>query len=70
VQSLIAHYEGQSDVEAIAEDEAAQEDPTQAVMLVPRALVPAVRKLLANHDTAPKRRVAGARGRQSKRRAA
>ena len=71
VQNLIAHYEGQNDAEAIAEDEAALEDPTQAVMLVPRGLVPAVRKLLARHETAaPKRRVSGARGSPSKRRAA
>jgi hypothetical protein len=71
VQNLIAHYESQNDAEAIAEDEAALEDPTQAVMLVPRTLVPAVRKLLAKHDAStPKRRATGARGFQSKRRAA
>jgi hypothetical protein len=71
VQNLIAHYESQSDAEAIAEDEAALEDPTQAMMLVPRGLVPAVRRLLAKHETsAPKRRTNGARGSQSKRRAA
>jgi hypothetical protein len=63
VQNLIAHYEGQSDAEAIAEDEAALEDPTQAVMLVPRGLVPAVRRLLAKHEAStPKRRASGARG--------
>jgi hypothetical protein len=46
-QSLIGRYEGPSDAEAIAEDEAALEDQTQAVMLVSRGLVPAVRRLLA-----------------------
>jgi hypothetical protein len=71
VQRLIAHYEGQSDTEAIAEDEAALEDPTQAVMLVPRELVPAIRRLLARHETStPKRRASGAHGPQGKRRAA
>ncbi len=47
MQNLFAHYESQSDAEAIAADEAALEDPNQAVMLVPRGLVPAVRRLLA-----------------------
>jgi hypothetical protein len=71
VENLIAHYESQNDAEAIAEDEAALEDPNQAVMLVPRRLVPAIRKLLARHETStPKRRVSGARGSQTKRRAA
>jgi hypothetical protein len=71
VHNLIAHYESQGDAEAIAEDEAALEDPTQAVMLVPRGLVPAVRRLLAKHETStPKRRASGARGPQSRRRAA
>ena len=70
VQNLITHYESQSDAEAIAEDEAALEDPTQAVMLVPRGLVPAVRKLLARHEAStPKGRANGARATQSKRRA-
>jgi hypothetical protein len=65
-----SYYEGQRDAEAIAEDEAASEDRTQAVMLVPRGLVPAVRKLLAKHETStPKRRGNGARATQSKRRA-
>ncbi len=47
VQRVLAHYESQSDEEAVAEDEAAYEDSTQAMMEVPRELVPAVRELLA-----------------------
>ena len=71
VRNLIAHYESQNDAEAIAEDEAALEDRSQAVMLVPRGLVPAVRRLLARHETStPKRRMSGTRGSQTKRRAA
>ena len=35
------------EVLAVAEDEAAYEDSTQAMMEVPRELVPAVRELLA-----------------------
>lgn len=47
VQRVIAHYESQSDDEAIAEDEAAFMDSEYSVMLIPRALVPAVHKLLS-----------------------
>ena len=47
VQRVLAHYESQTDEEAVAEDEAAYEDSTQAMMEVPRELVPAVRELLA-----------------------
>jgi len=49
IKALIKHYEEQRDEEAVAEDEAAFKDPGQAVMLVPRALVPKVDKLLAAH---------------------
>lgn len=51
VQRVLAHYEGQSDIEAVAEDEAAFEDSTQTMMEVPRALVPAIRELIAKHQT-------------------
>ncbi len=47
VQRVIAHYESQSDDEAIAEDEAAFLDGDYSVMLIPRALVPAVHELLS-----------------------
>ena len=49
VQRLLAHYEEQSEEEAVAEDEAAFADQTQAVMEIPLELVPAVRALLAEH---------------------
>ncbi|MFQ5657437.1 MAG: hypothetical protein ACE5G5_07860 [Candidatus Methylomirabilales bacterium] len=49
VRRVIAHYEQQSEEEAVAEDEAAFEDATQTVMEIPNELVPAVRKLLAEH---------------------
>jgi hypothetical protein len=48
VQRVLAHYETQSDSEAVAEDEAAFEDPTTLVE-VPHDLVPAVRELIAKH---------------------
>lgn len=47
VRKVLAHYESQSAEEAVAEDEAAYEDPTQTVMEIPNELVPAVRELLA-----------------------
>jgi hypothetical protein len=49
VQRLLAHYELQTEDEAVAEDEAAFSDQTQAVMEIPLELVPAVRDLLAKH---------------------
>jgi hypothetical protein len=52
VRRLIAHYEGQTEEEAIAEDEAAFEDEDQlhTVMEVPRELVPTIRELIARHQ--------------------
>jgi len=47
VNQVLAHYEQQSDEEAVAEDEAAYESTTHTAMEVPVELVPAVRELLA-----------------------
>lgn len=47
VRRVLAHYDQQSDGEAVAEDEAAYESTTHTVMEVPVDLVPAVRELLA-----------------------
>lgn len=51
VQRVLAHYEKQTEAEAVAEDEAAFEDQTQTqtVMEIPTELVPAVRELIARH---------------------
>ena len=49
VQKVIAHYDEQTESEAVAEDEAAFEDKRQTVMEIPRELVPAVRELIAKH---------------------
>jgi hypothetical protein len=49
-RKVLAHYEEQTEAEAVAEDEAAFEDPTQTVMEVPTALVPAIRELIAKHQ--------------------
>ncbi|MGH8056166.1 MAG: hypothetical protein ACREOH_02850 [Candidatus Entotheonellia bacterium] len=50
VRKVLAHYEEQTEAEAVAEDEAAFEEPTQTVMEVPTALVPAIRELIAKHQ--------------------
>ena len=49
VRRVLDHYERQTEEEAVAEDEAAFEDSTQAVVEVPRELVPAIRELIAKH---------------------
>ena len=50
VRRVLEHYETQSEVEALAEDEAAWEDVTQTTIEVPVELVPAVRELIAKHE--------------------
>ena len=47
VQRVLAHYERQTDSEALAEDEAAYRSTRATVMKIPVRLVPAVRALLA-----------------------
>jgi len=47
VRRVVDHYEKQSDIEAVAEDEAAYGSTTTTVMKIPVKLVPAVRALLA-----------------------
>ena len=47
VQRVIAHYESQSEAEAVAEDEADYESPVETMMSVPTELVPEVRELIA-----------------------
>ena len=50
VRRLLAHYEEQTEEEAVAEDEAAFTDQTQTVMEIPNEVVPAVRELIARHQ--------------------
>jgi len=50
VRRVLEHYEGQSEAEAVAEDEAAYESTTHTMMAVPVELVPAVRELIARHS--------------------
>jgi len=46
VQSVVEHYEQQTEDEALAEDEAAFRSRGQTVVLVPKRLVPEVTRLI------------------------
>ncbi len=46
----MAHYESQSEEEAVAEDEAAYEDTKQTFMEIPNELLPEVRELIAHRQ--------------------
>lgn len=50
VRKVLAHYEEQTEDEAVAEDEAAFEQQDQTIMEIPNELVPAVRELIAQHQ--------------------
>jgi len=49
VRELIAHYESQTEEEAIAEDEAAFEEQEGATVRLPSELLPRVRAMIAKH---------------------
>jgi hypothetical protein len=59
VQEVLEHYESQTEDEAVAEDEAVYNQRNQTVMVVPKALVPAVTKLITR--SASGKRTIGAR---------
>jgi hypothetical protein len=50
VQRVLAYYKAQTEDEAVAEDEAAFESPTETVMIVPVELVAVIRELLARYS--------------------
>lgn len=50
VQSVLSHYEQQTEDEAIAEDEAALDLQGQTYISVPGELLPQIRELLAKHS--------------------
>jgi hypothetical protein len=52
VKQLIAELDARTDEEWIAADEAAADGGDQAVITVPAALLPKIRRLLAAHKTA------------------
>lgn len=49
VRRVLAQYESQSEEEAVAEDEAARDDPSRTFIEVPKELVPKVRAMIAKH---------------------
>ena len=46
VRRVLEHYEGQTEDEAVAEDEAAFQSEGQTVMVVPNRLVPEITRLI------------------------
>ncbi len=53
VNRVIEHYDSMTDEEMIAEDEAGVEDAgDQAVLTVPRKLLPEIRKMVAEYKSA------------------
>jgi len=51
VKAVLEHYESQSEDEAVAEDEAAFRRRVQAVIVVPKELVPTITKLITREAT-------------------
>src|SRR6266704_3646157 len=51
VQAVLQHYEGQSEDQAVAEDEAAFRARGQTVMIVPKRLVPEITRLISREKT-------------------
>ena len=49
VREILAHYEEQTEEEAVAEDEASFEDQNQTFIEVPNELIPKIRELIARH---------------------
>jgi hypothetical protein len=47
LRAVLDHYEKQTELEAVAEDEAAYDNASYTVMEVPKELVPQVRELIA-----------------------
>jgi hypothetical protein len=71
VRRVLAHYETQTEEEAVAEDEAAFAAQSTTVMDVPRDLLPIVRELIARHaskrwksDTSKRRRTSQAKSKR------
>ena len=47
VRRLIAHYDALDEEQQVAEDEAAQEQPSQTTVVVPVEFMPAIRQMFA-----------------------
>lgn len=55
VRAVLEHYESQTEDEAVAEDEAAFRRRDQAVMVVPKRLVPTITKLITRQQNGVRR---------------
>jgi hypothetical protein len=55
VREVLEHYESQTEEEALAEDEAVFRKRDYTVMVVPKGLVPAITKLVAQEIAAASR---------------
>lgn len=51
VRRVIAHYDALDEEHQVAEDEAAQEQPSQTTVVVPVEFMPAIRQMLAEKST-------------------
>lgn len=51
VQNVLAHYENQTEDEAVAEDEACWKPGDPTIMQVPASLISTVRELIARQST-------------------
>ena len=49
VRRVLAHYETQTEEEAVSEDERAFEDRDRTIMEIPVDLVPVIRRVIARH---------------------
>jgi hypothetical protein len=59
VKKILAHYEKQTEEEALAEDESAYEDKNQTIIEIPVQLVSTVRELIAKHQVRHLKTTAG-----------
>ena len=55
VRKVLQHYEKRNEEESVAEDEAALQSSPQAVMVVPKRLVPEFARLLEKRRSVPRR---------------
>ena len=51
VRRVLAHYEHQTEEEAVAEDEASYEQKGQSIVEIPYELLPNVRNLIAQYQS-------------------
>jgi len=66
VQAVLEHYEAQTEEEAVAEDEAAFRRRDQAVMVVPKRLVPTITKLITRQENGGSRAAQKSGGQKSR----